>query len=201
MHTTTVEPLRTEDSLLNLAAWSAIAGALLQMLLGIPLAHLQAQLPVPTTILGLNAISHLLLLIAIVVLARSGAAGRGRLSGVGIALTILGLGALTLAEFTATVNMETAILLYSSATLAMALGLILTGVAVLRTGRWTGWRRFTLLACGLFIPLVILPAFALPGFASNYAIGIWGVCWLLLGVSLQGSVATRDESFRAGSSP
>jgi hypothetical protein len=29
----------------------------------------------------------------------------------------------------------------------------------------------------------MLPSFALPGFAMHYAIGAWGVCWLLLGVS------------------
>jgi hypothetical protein len=33
--------------------------------------------------------------------------------------------------------------------------------------------------------VVLLPSFALPGFASNYAIGIWGVCWLLLGRALR----------------
>jgi len=195
MHITTAGQSRHGEPIITLAAWSAIAGALLQMALGIPLAHLQAQLPVPTTILGLNAISHLLLLVGIVGLARSGAAGRGRIAGAGIALTLLSLVVLTLAEFTATVNMDTAVLFYSSATLAMALGLILTGVAVLRAGRWTGWRRFTPLACGLFIPLVLLPAFALPGYASNYAIGIWGVCWLLLGLSLRETVTDRVESF------
>jgi hypothetical protein len=193
MQSTTVARSRPGESMITLAAWSAIAGALLQIVLGIPLAHLQAQLPVPTTILGLNAISHLLLLVGIVGLARSGAARRGPAAGTGIALTLLGLVVLTVAEFTATVNMDTAVLFYGSATLALTLGLILTGVAVLRAGHWTGWKRFTPLACGLFIPLVLLPAFALPGYASNYAIGIWSVCWLLLGLSLRGSVATREE--------
>ena len=194
MQSTTVERSRPGESMITVAAWSAIAGALLQIVLGIPLAHLQAQLPVPTTILGLNAISHLLLLVGIVGLARSGAAGRGRIAGAGIALTLLGLVVLTLAEFTAMVNMDIAVLFYGSATLAMALGLILTGVAVLRAGRWTGWQRFTPLVCGLFIPLVVIPAFALPGYASHYAIGIWGVCWLLLGLSLRGPVTGREES-------
>ena len=26
---------------------------------------------------------------------------------------------------------------------------------------------------------------ALPGYAMNYAIGLWGVCWLLLGLALR----------------
>ena len=194
MQSTTVEGSHPAESMITLAAWSAIAGALLQIVLGIPLAHLQAQLPVPTTILGLNAISHLLLLVGIVGLARSGAAGRGRIAGAGIGLTLLGLVVLTVAEFTATVNMDTAVLFYGSATLALALGLILTGVAVVKAGRWTGWQRFTPLVCGLFIPLVVIPAFALPGYASNYAIGTWGVCWLLLGLPLRGPVTMREAS-------
>ena len=73
--------------------------------------------------------------------------------------------------------------LYSVASLAMMVGLILLGIAVLRAGRWGGWHRFIPLACGLHIPLVMGPAFALPGYAANYAIGLWGVWWLLLGVS------------------
>jgi hypothetical protein len=55
---------------------------------------------------------------------------------------------------------------------------------VLRAERCAGWRRFTPLACGLFIPLVLLPSFALRGFAMHYALGAWGVCWLLLGLSM-----------------
>jgi hypothetical protein len=111
----------------------------------------------------------------VVGLARAGAAGRGRLATAGVALTLLGLVVLTVAEPISLMNMDTAVLFYSSATLLMMLGLILLGVAVLRAGRWAGWHRF--------IPLVLLPSFALPGLASNFAIGLWGVCWLLLGLS------------------
>jgi hypothetical protein len=49
---------------------------------------------------------------------------------------------------------------------------------------WRGWRRFTVLACGLFI-VVVLASFALPGYAANYAIGLWGVCWIALGIALR----------------
>jgi hypothetical protein len=31
---------------------------------------------------------------------------------------------------------------------------------------------------------MLIPSFALPGLAMNYAIGLWGPCWLLLGWSL-----------------
>ena len=65
------------------------------------------------------------------------------------------------------------------------LGLILAGIAVLRAGWWSGWHRYPVLATGLFIPLILMPSFALPGYGPNYAIGLWGICWLLLGAALR----------------
>jgi hypothetical protein len=190
MTANTLDQSRVAQSPITLAAWSTIAGAALTIVLGIPLASFQAQVPPPWWIAALNAVSHLLLLAGVVGLARAGAAGRGRLATAGVGLTLLGLVVLTVAEPISLINMDIAVLFYSSATLLMALGLTLLGVAVLRAGCWADWHRFTPLACGHFIPLVLLPSFALPGFASNYAIGLWGVCWLLLGLS-QLAEATR----------
>jgi hypothetical protein len=168
-----------------------IAGAVLTLVLGIPLASFQAQVPPPWWIPALNAVSHLLLMVGVAGLARAGAAGRGGLAISGLGLTVLGLAVLTVAEASWLADLGVTEALYGIATLAMMLGLILTGVAVLRAGRWSGWRRFTPLACGLYIPLVMMPSFALPGTAANYAIGLWGLCWLLLGLSLL-AAATRE---------
>ncbi len=186
----TLEQPRVASSSIMLSAWSTIAGAVLTIVLGIPLASFQAQVPPPWWIPMLNAVSHLLLLAGMVGLARAGAAGRGRLAASGLGLTLLGLAVLTVAEVSWLAGLGPTDALYGIATLAMMLGLILLGVAVLRAGCWGGWHRFTPLACGLFIPLVMMPAFALPGTAANYAIGLWGVCWLLLGVA-QLAEATR----------
>jgi hypothetical protein len=164
-----------------------IAGAVLTFVAGIPLASFQATMP--WWIAALNAISHVLLAAGVLGLARTGAPGRGGLATAGVGLTLLGLAVLIVAEAISQVNQDTAGLFYSSATLLMLLGLILLGIAVLRTGRWTSWRRFTPLVCGLYILLIMAPSFALPGFASNYAIGVWGVCWLLLGVALLAETA------------
>ena len=186
MATSTIERRRAGDSLTTLTSWALIAGALLQIILGIALASLQAREPVLWPIAALNALSHLLLIAGVVGLARSGAAGRGRLAAAGLGLTLLALAELTVAEaIWAVAGEEAAVLFYSTATLALMLGLILAGVAVLRTGRWGGWHRFTVLATGLFIPLILMPAFGLSGYAPNYAIGLWGVCWLLLGLALR----------------
>ena len=181
---------RVAQSPIALSPWSTIAGAVMSIVLGIPLASFQDPVSPPWWIAALNAISHLLLIAGVVGLARAGAAGRSRLASAGVGLTLLGLAVLTVAEAISLIDMDVAVLFYSSATLLMMLGLILLGVAVLRAGRWGGWRRFNPLACGLYIPLVLLPSFALPGYASSYAIGVWGGCWLLVGVS-QLAEATR----------
>jgi hypothetical protein len=190
MTTTTLGYRRAGGSAIAVAAWAMIAGGVLMLVLGIPLASLQAREPVLWPIAALNAFSHLLLIIGVIGLAQSGAVGRGRIAGAGPALTLVGLAVLILAEaIWAMADAGAAGLYYGIATLAMALGLVLAGVVVLRAGRWGGWRRYTVLATGLFIPLVLMPAFALPGYGANYAIGLWGVCWLLIGLSLRPEAA------------
>lgn len=192
MSTIVVERQRAALSPMRLAAWSMIVGAVLQMALGSPpvAVHQNPASPVFGLVATLNAASHLLLLVGIVGLARSGAVGGRRLATTGLTLTLGGLGLLIVAEVVWwSVGEAAAEPLYSTATLALALGPILAGVALVRAGRWTGWHRFTLLACGLYVPLVLLPSFALPGAAMNYAIGIWGVCWLLLGLAQRAEAA------------
>lgn len=81
---------------------------------------------------------------------------------------------------------------YATATLMVTLGLILVGVAVLKAGLWGGWQRFTPWVCGLYLPLVVVPAFAVGGYAPHYALGLWGVCWALLGLALLRPTAADD---------
>ncbi|MGH2601434.1 MAG: hypothetical protein ACRDJ9_18870 [Dehalococcoidia bacterium] len=160
----------------------------MQIVLGLALApHQNPGSSIFGLITALNAASHLLLLVAVAGLLRSSALGSSRLGHGGLVLTLFGLVVLVLAEPTSLLNMEIAVILFSMSTLAIMIGMILAGIAMLRGGRWTGWQRFAPLACGLFIPLILVPAFALPGYASNYAIGVWGVCWLLLGLALRES--------------
>ena len=185
MTTTALERQHSGNPLTNLATWGFIAGGLLMPVVGIPLASLQAQNPPPPAIPVLNIISHLLLMVGVAGLARSGAAGQGWLATSGPALTLLGLAVLVVAEVTWLAQLAVAETMYGVATLAMMLGLLLTGLVIVRARRWTGWHRFAPLACGLFIPLVLLPSFALPGYAMNYALGLWGICWLLLGFALR----------------
>ena len=183
MTANTLNQPRVAMSPLALLAWSTIVGGVINFVGGIPLASFQAQEPTPWWIPTLNAVSHLFLLAGVIGLARAGAAGRGGLATSGLGLTLVGLVVLTVAEIFWKAQSSVADVLYPVATLAMMLGLILAGVAVLRAGHWGGWHRFSTLACGLYIPFVMMPSFALPGLAMHYGIGAWGVCWLLLGVS------------------
>ena len=185
MSTATFEQQRAGDALTSLAAWSLIVSGLLMVVGGIPLASFQAQNPPPTAIPVLNIIIHLLQMAGVVGLLRSEAAGRGRLAVAGPALTLFGFAVLVAAEATWLAQLGVADTLYGVATLALALGLLPAGAAVVRARRWTDWHRFTPLACGLYIPLVLVPSFALQGLAMHYALGLWGVCWLLLGLALR----------------
>lgn len=183
---TTFAPSRGDVSLLPITAWAMIAGGILTFILGVPLAPFQDEGSSRFTFtLGLNAISHLLLIAGVSGLTRSGASGSGALATWGIRLTLLGLTTLTIAEFVAMADTDIAGAFYGLATLAMGAGLVMAGIAVRRAGVWAGWRRHAVLACGLYIPLVLIPAFALPGYGLNFAIGIWGITWLLIGVAMR----------------
>jgi hypothetical protein len=182
--TATLEQHRSDASFVGFAAWMVMAGAVLQFVLGIPLAYLEAETPPSLIIVVLNILNHLLLMAGIAGLAQSHAAGRGWLATSGLSLSQIGLAVLVIAEASWLFSTSATETLFGVATLVLLLGLILAGIAVVRAGRWLGWHRFTLLACGVFIAVVVIPSFALPGYASNYAIGVWGVCWLVLGLSL-----------------
>ncbi len=77
---------------------------------------------------------------------------------------------------------------------AACLGCSLITHPGLRTGRWSGWHRFTPLAAGLFFVVVVMPSFALPGRDFEYAIAVWGVCFLLLGMAMRAEAAHLEPA-------
>src|SRR4028119_1038669 len=104
--------------------------------------------------------NHVLLLVGILGLARSGAAGTGLLGRVGLWISFVGMAALTLCEVGAmtlatspypspgTDFMDMA---YGVASILIGVGLTLAGLAVARAGVWAGWRRFVPLICGVAV--------------------------------------------------
>jgi hypothetical protein len=130
-------------------------------------------------------ISHGFVLLGVIGLAQSGAAGTSWLSRLGLGIALLG--SFLFIPFELVLLARYALgepLLGFCAPLA-GLGLTLTGIAVLRARRWRGWRRFVPLLCGLYPFLVMIPAFAAVGGPNFWAIGGWGVPLALLGMALR----------------
>lgn len=99
MAANTLDQPRITLSLAALLAWSTIAGGMTALVGGIPLASFEAADSPLWWVPAFNAVNHLLLLLGVVGLARSGAAGRGRLAASGLWLAILGMAVNIVTEF------------------------------------------------------------------------------------------------------
>ncbi len=80
--------------------------------------------------------------------------------------------------------------LLAVAALVSAIGILLTGVAVLRAKQWQGRARWLPLLTGLYPFLVMFPLIALTGDANIFAIGGWGLVRLALGLAIRDQATT-----------
>lgn len=132
------------------------------------------------------AVSHLLVLVGVLGLAWSGALGGSRIGRIGAWVAAVGWVGLAGCEIAAlsfwdsayptpqTDKLDTA---YGVSTLLIGVGLSAMGVAVLRAGVWSGWRRLITLACGAAVFVIILPVV----FSGNFTLGrLVLVVWLLM---------------------
>jgi hypothetical protein len=71
------------------------------------------------------------------------------------------------------------------AALTTTVGLILTGIAVLRTQRWRGWGRWTPLLAGIYPFIGMFPFLIIYEEPSYLGIGLWGLFRLLLGLAMR----------------
>lgn len=131
-----------------------------------------------------NVIQHLLILGGVYAVMRSGAAGRGRAATAGFVIALAGIAVLCVAEPMTLVSLGAAYPMFGVATLGMAVGLTMAGVAVARAGRWRGVSRFSLAAMGVYIPLVMVPTMFMPGLWPHYGIGLWGLTMLWVAATL-----------------
>jgi hypothetical protein len=116
----------------------------------------------------------------LVVLARSGAVGTSRLGRVGAWLSVAGGVVFVTAHAVSLVFRDartsdpagvTALALFGVASLLTAVGFLMAGAAVARAGRWVSWRRYTVLAVGVWM-LCMVPlqlTFLLPVSVAVYA--------------------------------
>jgi hypothetical protein len=133
---------------------------------------------------GIVTITSTLVLVGVIGLARSGAAGEGRLAKVGLGIAVLASALFPPFNILVAVNEALGGALLGLAAVLQGLGLLLGGIAVLRAGRWSNWQRFTPLLCGLYNLLILLPAVALNDAYSAWALTGWQIPFLLLGVAL-----------------
>ena len=175
-------------------------GGLLQLVLGPEEAFFPTQ-PSSSEFIFENilvTISHVLVFIGVIGLARSGAAGNGWLAKIGLGIALLGSFLTIPSEFILLVDSLFALgeMLLPICALLMGVGMLLAGIAVLRTRHWLGWHQYTPLICGVYVFVVLFPAFAI-SFAiaegvAFLALGGWGLCWLLLGAALRAEAGARQ---------
>lgn len=139
------------------------------------------------------ALNHVLLLIGILAVARSGATGSGRLGRVGVRISIAAMALLTLCELVSIGLLNSPYQSsradalgagYGVATIGIGVGLILTGIAVVKTRTWTGWARFIVLACGIAVFVIVLPGLFGPFLAARMALTVWMLMFAALGLAL-----------------
>ena len=185
---TTYDSTREAPSRLRLAGGLVIAGSAAGIPVGIATSTFDPGLATPGTpgfLVGgvyLSAL-HLALLAGFCLLAASGVAGRGWVGRLGWVVALAGLTGQFLGESLLRVSFALGNGFFSFAMPALGLGLILLGVAVIRSREWTGWRRYVLLATGLYIPLVMVPAFVLAQGPSFPAITAWQLFFVASGVA------------------
>jgi hypothetical protein len=124
------------------------------------------------------------LLVGLVALDRARVTGEGRLGRWAMHVLVLAWGALALGQLLSLtigwqvpgVGIVAGLLTYPAAVVA--------GSAVVRGGRLTGWRRWTLLVEGVYETLVILVPLLVFGWGPSWATEAgWQLCWVLVGVA------------------
>lgn len=136
------------------------------------------------------AAMHVLVIVGLIGLRRSGMAGPTRAASAGLLVAITGTALLFVGELASipirhdrTDDTAAAIVgaVFGIAVVLSAVGFLITGRATIQAGLWNDWRRFTPLATGLWTT-------ALVGISLTKAlptgVGIYGLCLLALFVAL-----------------
>lgn len=153
-------------------------------------------------------------------LIRSGAGGKSRLSRIGSGVTLATVGLLGMASLSAGLDLLhvhglmrlSAEISASSDPLPILLliapglaGLLIVGIAVLRSGRWKGWRAYLMLIIAIIPPLSLVlfnPRVTLisgGGVLPNrtvtaYLLGVlFALCWLLVGSCLRTGNSREEQ--------
>jgi hypothetical protein len=180
--------------------WAGLAGSILWLLTLIAEYSLGLQPPAGEG--PLYVINQLLAFLALIGVAlgylgiRTAGGVKGKLGGVGVWMAAIGYFLIVLAGIFALVlrsDDSPIFLLFPLGGLLMDLGVLLAGIAVVQTAKWSGWRRFMPLIYAAYLWLAIEIPFIMevfpdgPGFALEavQALGLIGVglaTWLESGL-------------------
>lgn len=136
------------------------------------------------------AVQHIGLILGLLALLAGGALGSARHGRIGLYVAVAGLVVLTGAELWAIAAADAAMdspalaplnTAYGIATTLAGVGLVVAGIAALRSGRWTGWARYLPLALGIYVFVPMFPAMFGPFVAARLAITGWMLLFAALG--------------------
>jgi len=150
-----------------------------------------------------SGLAQVLLVVGVLGLARSGAAGRSRGAQVGVAAAVAGTALIAVGEF-ASIPIRNETIhdgwpqlvggVFAAGTVLSAIGFLLVGRATLATGAWHGWRRFTPLATGVWAVALLGLQFT---HALPTAVGVYGLCFVAIGVALSTTAPAAAGAPRA----
>lgn len=133
----------------------------------------------------------------ILALGLAGLAGDGLLGRLGVGLVVVGSLVLAVAEGVNPADGDVADVLYGIGPIAVGIGLVLAGVAVLRAHRVAGAGRLVPLLLGIYVFVVLTPAIVVtggpPATAALLALTVLEIGWLLLGVTVLASVREPER--------
>ena len=141
------------------------------------------------------AVGQALLVVGVLGLRRSGAAGTTPAAHAGLVTAVAGTAMLLVGHLASLAVSHQSVddtgpqivgAVFGIGAALSAIGLLLAGRATLRAGVWHGWRRFTPLAAGVWVVALLGLQFT-AGLPS--AVAVYALCFLALGIALSAEAA------------
>ena len=127
---------------------------------------------------------HLLILVGLVGLVRSGAVGESAWGTKWFGAAIVGRIIFVVGELTALVVGHDDLFLFPVAAVLTGVGMIGGGLAVVRAGRWAGPLRYAPLAMGIYPFVAMFPILAVTGERPDALMSCWGLTMVAVGVAM-----------------
>lgn len=151
------------------------------------------------------AAQHAALVFGVLALAevvRASRAGRWGLLGAAVGLALLAaaeLNAITAADAAVgDPRAELSSSIYGIPTVITGIALVVAGIAIARSRVLSGWRRWIVLACGVFVFVGLIPALVASELAGRIGIGLWMLLFTALARAVEPApLAARNTVGRA----